>query len=99
MKDKNIIRVFEGFAGYGGASFALRKLKALHPEFEYEVIGYSEIDKFASQKFIWLEEFLKEISGDPKSLSEQIVEKARELSGKEIKDDMTVIASKVYIAG
>lgn len=61
--------------------------------------GILEIDKFASQKFIWLEEFLKEISGDPKSLSEQIVEKARELSGKEIKDDMTVIASKVYIAG
>lgn len=51
MKDKNIIRVFEGFAGYGGASFALRKLKALHPEFEYEVIGYSEIDKFASALF------------------------------------------------
>lgn len=45
------IRIFEGFAGYGGASFAFRKLKKLHPEFQYEVIGYSEIDKYASALF------------------------------------------------
>lgn len=45
------LRVFEGFAGYGGASFALRRLKEKYPHFEYEVIGYSEIDKFASALF------------------------------------------------
>ena len=46
--EKLKIRVFEGFAGYGGASFALRKLKKKYPSFDYEVVGYSEIDKFAS---------------------------------------------------
>lgn len=45
------LRVFEGFAGYGGGSFALRKLKEIHQEFEYEVVGYSELDKYASELF------------------------------------------------
>ena len=49
--NKKTLKVFEGFAGYGGGSFALRKLKELHPEFEYEVIGYSELDKYASELF------------------------------------------------
>ena len=37
-----MIRLFEMFAGYGGASFALKKA-----EIEHEVVGYSEIDKCA----------------------------------------------------
>lgn len=45
------LRVFEGFAGYGGASFALRKLKNKHKNFNYEVVAYSEIDKYASSLF------------------------------------------------
>ncbi|MDO4211176.1 MAG: DNA (cytosine-5-)-methyltransferase [Bacteroidales bacterium] len=49
MKEK--IRIFEGFAGYGGASFGLKRLKENMPEIEYEVIGYSEFDKFASKLF------------------------------------------------
>lgn len=48
---KKVLRVFEGFAGYGGGSFALKRLKELHPDFEYEVIGYSELDKYASELF------------------------------------------------
>ena len=36
------IRLFEMFAGKGGASFALKKL-----EIPFECIGYSEIDKYA----------------------------------------------------
>lgn len=40
------IRVFEGFAGYGGASFGLRR-----SGLEFDVIGYSEIDKYASRLF------------------------------------------------
>lgn len=48
---KQKIRVFEGFAGYGGASFGLKRLKENIPEFEYEVVGYSEFDKFASKLF------------------------------------------------
>lgn len=37
------IRVFEGFAGYGGASFGLKR-----SGIKYEVVGMSEYDKFAS---------------------------------------------------
>lgn len=37
------IRVFEGFAGYGGASFGLRR-----SGLNYEVVAMSEFDKFAS---------------------------------------------------
>lgn len=44
------LRVFEGFAGMG-ASFALKRLKAKHPSFNYELVGYSEIDKFAIKLF------------------------------------------------
>lgn len=42
------IRVFEGFAGYGGASYGLKRLHENLPEIDYEVVGYSEIDKYAS---------------------------------------------------
>ena len=42
----NIIRVFEGFAGYGGASFGLRRSR-LH----YEVVGYSEVDNDAIELY------------------------------------------------
>ena len=40
------IRVFEAFAGYGGASFGLKRAKVDH-----EIIGYSEIDKFACKLY------------------------------------------------
>ena len=43
MAKKNTIRVFEGFAGYGGASFGLKR-----SGLKYEVVGMSEYDKFAS---------------------------------------------------
>ena len=46
--NKMKLRVFEGFAGYGGASFALRRLQEKYPQFKYEIVGYSEIDKFAA---------------------------------------------------
>jgi DNA (cytosine-5)-methyltransferase 1 len=36
------IKVFEAFAGYGGASFGLKRAKI-----NFNIIGYSEIDKFA----------------------------------------------------
>lgn len=42
MAKKNILRVFEGFAGYGGASFGLKKSKI-----PYKVIGYSDIEQEA----------------------------------------------------
>ncbi len=46
MIKKNKLRVFETFAGYGGASFGLKK-----SGIPFEVIGYSENDKFASEIF------------------------------------------------
>ena len=48
---KNELRVFEGFAGYGGASFALKNIKKSYPSFNYNVVAYSEIDKYASDLF------------------------------------------------
>lgn len=41
---KDTIRVFEGFAGYGGASFGLKR-----SGLKYKVVGMSEFDKFASE--------------------------------------------------
>ena len=41
---KSPIRVFEAFAGYGGASFGLKR-----SQLNYEVIGMSEFDKFACE--------------------------------------------------
>ena len=41
-----MIKVFEAFAGYGGASFGLKKAKIDH-----EVIGFSENDKDAVELF------------------------------------------------
>ena len=38
-----VLRVFEGFAGYGGTTFGLRQSGGKH-----EVVGYSEFEKFAS---------------------------------------------------
>ena len=45
------IRVFEGFAGYGGGSFGLKRLKENIPNIDYEVVGYSEFDKYAANLF------------------------------------------------
>ena len=44
--EDNVLRVFEAFAGYGGASFGLKRANIPH-----KVIGYSEIDKFAIEFF------------------------------------------------
>lgn len=49
MKEK--IRIFEGFAGYGGGSFGLKRLKENLPDIDYEVIGYSELDVWAAKLF------------------------------------------------
>ena len=38
------LKVFEAFAGYGGASFGLQ-----NSGLDFEVIGFSEIDKYANE--------------------------------------------------
>lgn len=45
------IKIFEGFAGYGGGSFALARVKQQHKKFNYRVVGYSENDKFAIELY------------------------------------------------
>lgn len=45
------IRVFEAFAGYGSQSLALERLRRNYPQFDYEVVGYSEIDKAAIKSY------------------------------------------------
>lgn len=46
------LRVFEAFAGYGSQAMALDRLKKNFPTFDYEVIGISEIDKYAIQAYM-----------------------------------------------
>ena len=47
----NKLRVFEAFAGYGSQSLALERLRRDYPEFDFEVVGISEIDKYAIQAY------------------------------------------------
>lgn len=43
------LRVFTAFSGYDSQCLALDRLKREHPEFDYELVGWSEIDKYAIQ--------------------------------------------------
>ena len=45
------LRVFESFAGIGGGSFALKRISEKYSGFEHELVGYSEVDKFAIKIF------------------------------------------------
>lgn len=59
--------------------------------------GVLDIDKSNSGKFTWIEEYLKNVNADPRELSEKILEQAKKLSKGIVKDDMTVVVSKVYL--
>ena len=45
------IRVVELFAGYGSQYLALKRLKRDFPKFEYEVVAFCEIDKYAIKAY------------------------------------------------
>lgn len=45
----NKIRVFTAFSGYDSQCLALERLKRDFPSFDYELVGWSEIDKYAIQ--------------------------------------------------
>jgi len=59
--------------------------------------GILDIDKLNSEKSTWIEEYLKNINADPRELAQKILEKAKKLSNGVIKDDMTVVVSRVYL--
>ena len=41
------LRCFFGFAGYDSQALAFNRLKELYPEFDYTIVGWSEIDPYA----------------------------------------------------
>lgn len=59
--------------------------------------GVLDHDSETTGNFQWMVEFLKNLDcTDPKEMCQEIIDKAKELSGGKIKDDMTVIVEKVY---
>ena len=45
------IRIFESFSGYGSQSMAMERLRRDYPSVEYEIVGISEIDKYAIEAY------------------------------------------------
>jgi len=43
----NPLRCFFGFAGYDSQALAFNRLKELYPDFDYTIVGWSEIDPYA----------------------------------------------------
>lgn len=59
--------------------------------------GALDYNKESAGKVDWLVEFLENTScNNPKELVDKIIEKTLELSGNKVKDDITVVVSKVY---
>ena len=59
--------------------------------------GVLDYNNEAVGKVDWLVDFLQKTScSSPKELVDEIIEEAKELSGGKIKDDMTVVVSKIY---
>lgn len=59
--------------------------------------GILDIDKLNPGKFTWIEEYLKNINVDTRELAQKILEMAKKLSNGIIKDDMTVVVSRMYL--
>ena len=58
--------------------------------------GVIDVDKNNQGSHLWLEEYLRFADTNPESLSRDILEKAKILSGGKVTDDMTVLVSKIY---
>lgn len=58
--------------------------------------GVLDIDKSNAGSYSWLEEYLQYSDANPSLLSRDILERATVLSGGKVKDDMTVLVSKIY---
>ena len=59
--------------------------------------GVLDYENEEAGKVDWIVEFLKNSKcNDAKGLCEEIIKKAKELSGDKVKDDMTVVVEKIY---
>ncbi|ATD53882.1 stage II sporulation protein E [Clostridium chauvoei] len=58
--------------------------------------GVLDVDKSDIGNYDWLKEYLEYADTNPEALSRDILEKSKSLSGGKIKDDMTVLVSKIY---
>lgn len=61
--------------------------------------GVLDVNKESLGKYNWLKEYLIDATKNPKDLASEIIEKAKDLGGGKVKDDMTVVVSKVYSVG
>jgi stage II sporulation protein E len=59
--------------------------------------GVLDIERYSFGEVSWIEEYLKNVNAGPRELSEKILNRAKKLSGGIVKDDMTVIVSKIYL--
>ncbi len=60
--------------------------------------GVLDVDKNNIGDYKWLKEYLSTASTNPEELSQDILNKAKVLSGDKVLDDMTVVVSKVYLS-
>jgi stage II sporulation protein E len=59
--------------------------------------GILDYSNEAAGRVDWVVDYLQKTNcGNPKDLADEIIEKAKELSEGKVKDDMTVVVSKVY---
>ena len=58
--------------------------------------GVLDVDRNKIGEYEWLKEYLVTASVNPEELSRDILDKAKELSGGRVRDDMTVVVSKIY---
>ena len=58
--------------------------------------GVLDVDRNKIGEYDWLEEYLITATVNPEELARDILEKAKELSKGRVRDDMTVIVSKIY---
>ena len=51
---ENPLKVFEAFGGYGSQSLSLCRLKEHYPDFDFKVVGYSDIEEAAIKAYMAL---------------------------------------------
>lgn len=58
--------------------------------------GVLDVDKNGVGDSKWLEDYLRNKGNNPKELAQDILEYSKEINNGKIKDDMTIVVSKVY---